>query len=87
MILVPLGGFLLVTNLYLQGDRHLSPVHGGLYTLPMAAMAFVAAPLSGRIVGRHGTRVPLVIGGLALAGANLMLTQLTPTTATALAVT
>jgi EmrB/QacA subfamily drug resistance transporter len=78
-----LGGFLLVTNLYLQGDRGLSPVHSGLYTLPMAALAFVAAPLSGRIVGRHGARVPLVVGGLGLAGGSLLLTQLTPTTATA----
>src|SRR5436190_1992371 len=78
-----LGGFLLVTNLYLQGDRGLSPVHGGLYTLPMAALAFLAAPLSGRIVGRRGPRVPLVIGGLGLAGGSLILTQLTPTTATA----
>ena len=41
---IALGGFLLVTNLYLQGDRGLSPVHSGLYTLPMAALAFVAAP-------------------------------------------
>src|SRR3954447_9139491 len=78
-----LGGFLLVTNLYLQGDRGLSPVHGGLYTLPMAALAFLAAPLSGRIVGRHGARVPLVIGGLGLTAGSLMLTQLTPTTPTA----
>jgi MFS family permease len=77
-----LGGFLLVTNLYLQGDRGLSPVHSGLYTLPMAAMAFVAAPLSGRIVGRRGPRVPLLIGGIGLAGGSLILTQLTPTTAT-----
>ena len=80
---IALGGFLLVTNLYLQGDRGLSPVHSGLYTLPMAALAFVAAPLSGRIVGRHGARVPLVVGGLGLAGGSLILTQLTPTTATA----
>jgi EmrB/QacA subfamily drug resistance transporter len=80
---IALGGFLLVTNLYLQVDRGLSPVHGGLYTLPMAALAFVAAPLSGRIVGRHGARVPLVLGGLGLAGGSLILTQLTPTTTTA----
>jgi EmrB/QacA subfamily drug resistance transporter len=78
-----LGGFLLVTNLYLQGDRGLSPVHGGLYTLPMAAVAFIAAPLSGRMVGRSGPRVPLLIGGIGLAGGSLLLTQLTPTTATA----
>jgi EmrB/QacA subfamily drug resistance transporter len=80
---IALGGFLLVTNLYLQGDRGLSPLEGGLYTLPMAALAFVAAPLSGRIVGRRGARVPLVVGGLGLAGGSLILTQLTPTTATA----
>jgi EmrB/QacA subfamily drug resistance transporter len=79
---IALGGFLLVTNLYLQTDRGLSPVHGGLYTLPMAALAFLAAPLSGRIVGRHGARVPLLVGGLGLAGGSLILTQLTPTTAT-----
>jgi EmrB/QacA subfamily drug resistance transporter len=79
---IALGGFLLVTNLYLQGDRGLSPIHSGLYTLPMAALAFVTAPLSGRIVGRHGARVPLVVGGVGLAGGSLILTQLTPTTPT-----
>jgi EmrB/QacA subfamily drug resistance transporter len=80
---IALGGFLLVTNLYLQDDRGLSPLHGGLYTLPMAILAFVAAPVSGRIVGRHGARVPLLVGGLGLAGGSLMLTQLSPTTSTA----
>jgi EmrB/QacA subfamily drug resistance transporter len=78
-----LGGFLLVTNLYLQGDRGLSPVHSGLYTLPMAAAAFIAAPWSGRMVGGRGPRVPLVVGGLGLAGGSLILTQLTATTPTA----
>jgi hypothetical protein len=68
---IALGGFLLVTNLYLQGDRGLSPVHSGLYTLPMAALAFLAAPLSGRIVGRHRARVPLLVGGLGLVGISL----------------
>ncbi len=41
-----LGGFLFLTNLYLQADRGLSAAASGLYTLPMAATAFVAAPLS-----------------------------------------
>lgn len=77
-----LGGFLFVTNLYLQGDRGLSPIHSGLYTLPMAAMAFVMAPLSGRIVGRYGARPPLVLGGIGLAAGSALLTQLTPTTPT-----
>jgi MFS family permease len=69
-----LGGFLFLTNLYLQGDRGLSPVQAGLYTLPMAVAAFVSAPLSGRLVGRRGARPSLVTGGAALALASLMLT-------------
>src|SRR3954447_6623621 len=77
-----LGGFLFITNLYLQGDRGLSAVHAGLYTLPMAVTAFVAAPLSGRLVGKRGARLPPVLGGAGLAISSLLLTGLTPTTAT-----
>ena len=75
-----LGGFLFITNLYLQSDRGLSPVHAGLYTLPMAASAFVAAPLSGRLVGKRGARLSLVAGGAGLAIGSLLLTGLEPTT-------
>jgi EmrB/QacA subfamily drug resistance transporter len=77
-----LGGFLFITNLYLQDDRGLSPVHAGLYTLPMAVTAFVAAPLSGRLVGKRGARLPLVLGGAGLAIGSLLLTGLEPTTPT-----
>ena len=77
-----LGGFLFLTNLYLQGDRGLSPLHAGLYTLPMAACAFFAAPLSGRLVGTRGGRLPMVVGGAGLALGSVMLTGLTPTTST-----
>src|SRR3954470_24957911 len=77
-----LGGFLFITNLYLQGDRGLSAAHAGLYTLPMAATAFVAAPLSGRLVGRRGPRWPLVAGGAGLAIGSLLLTGLQPATPT-----
>ena len=79
---IALGGFLFITNLYLQGDRGLSPVKSGLYTLPMAATAFLAAPLAGRLVGRSGARVPMVIGGVALAISGLMLTGLSAGTST-----
>ena len=48
-----LGGFLFLNTLYLQDVRGLSPFHAGLYLLPMAAMTFVFAPVSGRLVGRH----------------------------------
>ena len=78
-----LGGFLFLNTLYLQGVRHLSPFHAGLYLLPMAAMVLVCAPLSGRIVGRRGARIPLVIASCALIVSSLMLTRLTPTTAPA----
>jgi predicted MFS family arabinose efflux permease len=71
------GGFLFLNTLYLQEVRGLSPFDAGLYVLPMAAMTLVFAPLSGRFVGRHGTRVPLVVAGAALTIAAVMLTQIT----------
>jgi EmrB/QacA subfamily drug resistance transporter len=77
-----LGGFLFLNTLYLQQDRGLSPLEAGLYTLPMAAMTVVAGPLSGRIVGRHGARPSLVVGGVAIAVCGLTLADLTPTTST-----
>jgi len=78
-----LGGFLFLNTLYLQGVRHLSPFHSGLYLLPMAGMVLVCAPLSGRIVGRRGARIPLVVASCAVIVSSLMLTQVTPTTAPA----
>ena len=60
------GGFLFVNTLYLQQERGLSPVQAGLATVPLAAMMVVASPLSGRIVGRRGPRLPLVIAGVGL---------------------
>jgi predicted MFS family arabinose efflux permease len=41
----------------------------------MALMTVIAAPLSGRIVGRRGPRIPLAVAGMAmLAGAALLIT-------------
>ena len=77
-----LGGFLFLTTLYLQDDRGLTPLRAGIYTLPMAATAFVAAPLSGRLVGRLGARPSLVSGGAALALSSVMLTGLDGSTRT-----
>lgn len=77
------GGFLFLNTLYLQQVRGLSPLDAGLTTLPMAAMIVVAAPLSGRIVGRRGPRLPLVVSGVCTATACLMLTGLDPGTSTA----
>jgi EmrB/QacA subfamily drug resistance transporter len=76
------GGFLFLNTLYLQGVRHLSPFHAGLYMLPMAGMVLVFAPVSGRLVSHRGARPSLVIAGVALVSASLMLTRLEPRTAT-----
>jgi EmrB/QacA subfamily drug resistance transporter len=61
-----LGGFLFLNTLYLQEVRHLSALQAGLYTLPIAAMTLVFAPLSGYLVGRIGARPSLLVGGLGL---------------------
>jgi EmrB/QacA subfamily drug resistance transporter len=78
-----IGGFLFLNTLYLQDVRGLSPLHAGLYTLPMAGMMFIFAPISGRVVGRHGARPPLLAGGAAVLVSALMLTRLAPGTSTA----
>ncbi len=75
-----LGGFLFLNTLYLQDVRGYSALHAGLYTLPMAAMTMVFAPLSGRIVGARGPRLPLLVAGAAITISGLMLTRLTNTT-------
>jgi EmrB/QacA subfamily drug resistance transporter len=77
-----MGGFLFLNTLYLQNVRGLSPLDAGLYLLPMAGMLLVFSPLSGRLVGRSGARLPLVLGALAMIVGGLMLTSITPTTPT-----
>jgi EmrB/QacA subfamily drug resistance transporter len=65
-----LAGALFLNTLYLQEVRGLSPLAAGLWTLPMPATAALVAPLSGRLTGTRGTRVPLLVAGLGmLAGA------------------
>ncbi|MFH8564137.1 MFS transporter [Streptomyces sp. NPDC017988] len=61
-----LAGFLFLSTLYLQDVRGLDALHAGLWMLPMAAMTFVCAPLSGRLVGSRGPRLPLLIAGVAM---------------------
>ncbi len=78
-----LSGFLLLNTLYLQDVRGYSALVAGLYTVPMAAVTIVCAPLSGRIVGSRGPRLPLLLAGPCIAVSGLMLTQLTATTSMA----
>jgi EmrB/QacA subfamily drug resistance transporter len=74
------AGFLFLNTLYLQDVRGLSALHAGLYMLPMAAMTLVLAPVSGRIIGRRGPRLPLLVAGVAMTAGAVMLTRLTPAT-------
>jgi EmrB/QacA subfamily drug resistance transporter len=75
-----LGGFLFLNTLYLQEVRGLSPLHAGLYMLPMAGMLLVFAPLSGTLVGRVGSRPSLLFAAGALVISAVMLTRLSPST-------
>jgi EmrB/QacA subfamily drug resistance transporter len=77
------GGFLFLNTLYLQDVRGLSPVEAGLATVPVALMIVVVSPLSGRIVGRRGPRVPLLISGVCLVIACGVLTGIGPGTSLA----
>ena len=62
-----LGAFLFSASMYLQGTRHFSAVHTGLLYLPMALGMLICSPLSGRAVGRFGTRPSLVVAGTLMA--------------------
>ncbi|WUH96605.1 MFS transporter [Spirillospora sp. NBC_00431] len=66
------GGFLFLNTLYLQSVRGLSALEAGLYLLPMAAATAVCSPLSGRLVGSRGPRLPLRIAGTAMLATALL---------------
>jgi predicted MFS family arabinose efflux permease len=83
-----LGGFLFLNTLYLQDVRHYGPLRAGLMIIPLAVGQAVAAPISGRLVGSRGPRIPLVAGGALLAaGAFLLVPMTTHTSNTYLLIT
>ncbi|MER6029722.1 MFS transporter [Streptomyces sp. NPDC001851] len=67
-----LGGFLFLSTLYLQNVRGLDALHAGLWMLPMAAPTFLCAPLSGRLVGSRGPRLPLLVAGTAMTASGAL---------------
>jgi EmrB/QacA subfamily drug resistance transporter len=75
-----LSAFLFLNTLYLQEVRGLSALHAGLYTLPMAAMTVVFAPIAGRLVGSRGPRLPLLLAGAAMTLSMLPFAWLTEST-------
>jgi EmrB/QacA subfamily drug resistance transporter len=75
-----MAGFLFLSSLYLQDVRGLSALQAGLMLLPMPVVMALCAPLAGRMVARHGSRIPLVIAGAALTLSCGLLSQITSTT-------
>jgi EmrB/QacA subfamily drug resistance transporter len=78
-----MSGFLFLNTLYLQDGRGYSALHAGLLTLPMAVMIFLFAPVSGRLVGSVGPRLPLVLAGIAGTVGLGLLSQLSDTSSLA----
>ena len=75
------GAFLFVTPQYLQDVRGMSALTGGLCLLPVGVLIVVLSPITGRLVGARGPRLPLVVAGAALAlggGASIWLVPGTP---------
>jgi len=69
------AGFL--SSLYLQDARSMSALHAALALWPMPAAMAACAPLAGVIIARHGSRIPAVAAGAALAASSVALTRLT----------
>ncbi|SDJ20470.1 MFS transporter, DHA2 family, methylenomycin A resistance protein [Nonomuraea maritima] len=62
------SGALFVLTLLLQDGRHLTPMETGLAFLPLTVPMVVNPVLTGRIVARHGARLPILAGLALLAG-------------------
>ncbi|MFF4499718.1 DHA2 family efflux MFS transporter permease subunit [Streptomyces sp. NPDC001401] len=67
-----LGGFLFLSTLYLQNVRGYDALHAGLWMLPMAVPTLLCAPLSGRLVGSRGPRLPLLVAGTAMTASAVL---------------
>ncbi|MEU9777540.1 MULTISPECIES: MFS transporter [unclassified Streptomyces] len=79
-VFVALSTTLLLNTLYLQHTREWTPLAAGVATLPLALGATVCAPWSGRMVGRVGPRLPLLLAGGSITAGGLCLVGLTPDT-------
>ncbi|MFF8292383.1 MFS transporter [Streptomyces sp. NPDC016309] len=79
-----LGGFLFINTLYLQDVRGLTALHAGLYMLPMAALTLVCAPVSGRMVGSRGPRLPLLVAGVTMTASGVLFAAFEAETSTPL---
>lgn len=67
-------GAVFVFSLFFQQVQGRSALYAGLMFLPMSALIGATNLLSGKLAGRYGARLPMLVGqGLALAGLLLLL--------------
>ncbi|MFI9508124.1 MFS transporter [Nocardia sp. NPDC052566] len=74
------GAFLFTCSIYLQSVRGYSAVHTGMLYLAMAGAMLIFSPLSGRLVGKYGTRPSLLAAGAFMTIAAVLLTRLDAST-------
>ncbi|WP_051107855.1 MFS transporter [Actinomadura atramentaria] len=74
------GAFLFVTTQYLQDVRGMSALAAGLCLLPVGVLVVALSPVTGRLVGGRGPRLPLVVAGTALAAGGAASLALGPAT-------
>jgi EmrB/QacA subfamily drug resistance transporter len=78
-VFVAFSTTLVMTTFLLQDGLGWAPVVAGAATLPMAAGVLVCAPVSGRLVGRTGARIPLLASGACLLAGGVSLVAFTAT--------
>jgi MFS family permease len=71
-----LFGFIFFNGLYFQQVLGYSPAQAGLRLLPNTLTVMVAAPLAGRLAGRFGYRLPVVLGTVIAGSAMLLLARI-----------
>ncbi|MFJ4621041.1 MFS transporter [Streptomyces sp. NPDC088812] len=74
------GAFLFVTTLYLQEVRDMSALAAGVCLLPVGVLIVLLSPRTGKYVGAHGPRLPLLVSGTALTLAGVASLLIEPAT-------
>jgi DHA2 family methylenomycin A resistance protein-like MFS transporter len=73
-------GSVLVFSMYFQGLRGDSPIHAGLHMAAITVSFGLTSVVGGRFAGRHGTRLPILVGLSLLTTGALLFAALPETT-------